>query len=212
MLDRIVLGLLRLVPAGARRRLSFAWRYRRGNTPWDTNQSPPELEAFVRAQVEPGRALDLGCGTGTNVIFLARQGWEATGVDYVAQAVEAARTKAGHAGVAARFLAGDVSRLDDLPLDGPFDLLLDIGCMHSLDGEARRRYAAQLARLARPGATYMLYAAMPRRLSSGLMIGITPDEVATLFAPHFTVERAETGEDSGAGWERGWYWLRRAAP
>ena len=43
--------------------------------------------------MEPGRALDLGCGTGTNAIWLAQHGWTAVGVDFSALAIESARRK-----------------------------------------------------------------------------------------------------------------------
>ncbi len=203
MLDTI----LRLLPRATHRRLNFAWRYLRGETPWDTNETPPEVRAFVR-DATPGRALDLGCGTGTNVLFLVEHGWQATGVDYVAQAVKAAREKAAAQGAQATFFQGDVTHLEALPLAGPFDYLLDIGCMHSLTEEGQARYAAQLARLAAPGARYMLYAGLPREHPTG-QIGITPERVAALFAPHFAIERQEVGKDTGGGWARGWYWLRR---
>ncbi|MCK7512216.1 MAG: methyltransferase domain-containing protein [Desulfobacterales bacterium] len=71
-------------------RWRFEWRYWRGNTPWDTNITPPEVMEFI-AETPPGRALDLGCGTGTNAIALARHGWQATGVDFAPKAVHKAR-------------------------------------------------------------------------------------------------------------------------
>ncbi|MEW6615857.1 MAG: methyltransferase domain-containing protein [Thermodesulfobacteriota bacterium] len=61
--------------------LMFMWRYFRGQTPWDTNITPPEVMEFIQ-KTSPGRALDLGCGTGTNGITLARHGWKVTGVDF----------------------------------------------------------------------------------------------------------------------------------
>lgn len=58
------------------------------------NQSLAELVA----DFEPGRALDLGCGEGADVIWLAEQGWKVTGVDIsvtaIARAREAASEKA----------------------------------------------------------------------------------------------------------------------
>jgi methylase of polypeptide subunit release factors len=57
---------------------------------WDTGISPPELLDFI-ANHNPGRALDLGCGTGTNSITLAKHGWEVTGVDFVKRAINLAR-------------------------------------------------------------------------------------------------------------------------
>jgi SAM-dependent methyltransferase len=207
ILDPVVRLLLRLLPPESRRRLGFSWKYLRNQTPWDTNQTPPEVMDFVRF-TEPGRALDLGCGTGTNVLYLARHGWNTTGVDYTERAIRLARTKAETAGVRAEFHYGDVTRLDDLPLPAPFDYLLDIGCLHSLSPEAQERYATQVIRLARPGACYMLYAGLPRPSTSG-QIGIEPERVATLFSPGYTLERHQLGEDTNGRWTSAWYWFRR---
>ncbi|HZD55845.1 MAG TPA: class I SAM-dependent methyltransferase, partial [Anaerolineales bacterium] len=67
------------------RRIFFnLWYYR--EPPWDTGISPPELLAFIESH-PAGQALDLGCGTGTNVITLARNGWQVTGVDFAPRAI-----------------------------------------------------------------------------------------------------------------------------
>jgi SAM-dependent methyltransferase len=208
-LDPLVSLLLRLLPAGRRRQLGFAWRYRSGITPWDTNQTPPEVVDFVSAAA-PGKALDLGCGTGTNVLYLAAHGWDGTGVDYVAHAIEQAREKAARAGLAAEFLQGDVTRLDVLPLIGPYDFVLDIGCMHSLNTRGQEQYASHVARLTRSGGRYMLYAGLPHLGGLG-EIGLTPARVEALFTPAFRIIRQELGEDSQSGWQRAWYWMERAA-
>src|SRR4030088_2327032 len=61
------------------RRLWFGlWYWLPRRPPWDTGVTPPELERFMGSH-PPGRALDLGCGTGTNVVYLTRHGWTAGG-------------------------------------------------------------------------------------------------------------------------------------
>ncbi len=116
--------------------------------------TPPEVISFI-ADHPPGRALDLGCGTGTNSITLAKQGWEATGIDFAPKAIRTARRKAKRAGVEAHFLTQDVTQLDNLRQ--PFDLILDIGCFHSLDAQGQIDYRENLDRLLKPGGSFLLY-------------------------------------------------------
>ena len=135
------------------RHLYFKLLYFR-KPPWDTQVSPPELMEFI-AQYAPGRALDLGCGTGTNVITLAQYGWRVTGVDYVGYALRQAKKKAQLAGITADFQVDDVTKLKNIT--GAFDLVLDIGCFHSLDPDEKRAYIHSLERLTTPGSIYLMY-------------------------------------------------------
>ncbi|MGZ3679446.1 MAG: class I SAM-dependent methyltransferase [Ktedonobacterales bacterium] len=194
-------------------RWSFTLAYLRGLTPWDTGVSPPELVDAVEGNtaLPPGHALDLGCGTGTNALYLARHGWHATGIDFAAPAIARAQDKLRAAGDligSAHFLRGDVTRLDALPLDGPYTLLLDLGCFHNLEPADRTRYASGITHHAAPGALYLLYAFGPR-IRKKRRVGATPDEVRTYFGDHWAVERIEQGADSGRGWPSAWYWLRK---
>src|SRR3972149_2200942 len=114
-------------------------------TPWDTGITPPEVVDWVRRRYPVGgRAIDIGCGTGTNVVFLARHGFSVLGIDISRRAIALARRRAKQAGVACDLRVGDVSRLEQLPITDPFDLALDIGCFHVLSTDGRRRYAADL--------------------------------------------------------------------
>lgn len=133
------------------RRLTFTWMYLR-RPPWDSGITPPELYDFI-ASHPPGRAIDLGCGTGTNVITLAQKGWRVTGVDFVPKAIRSARRKVERAGVTADLHVGDVTHLDGI--SGPFDLALDIGCFHSVDDQAA--YLDELERLLAPGGHWLMY-------------------------------------------------------
>lgn len=186
----------------------FELQYLLGQTPWDTDVTPPEVVELVEGGTRPpGRALDLGCGTGTNTIYLARRGWEAVGVDFSALAIRWAWRKARRAGVHCRFYRADVTDLSFLQT--PFDLALDVGCLHSVPAEGWERYAAGLAQLVRPGGLYVLYA-FTHRPGQSTPRGVTPAEVRRLFAAAFAVERQEGGDDP-TGPQSAWYWLRRLA-
>lgn len=171
------------------------WYWLPRRPPWDTGVVPPELERFVASHA-PGRALDLGCGTGTNVVYLARQGWTAVGVDFAGRAIAKARRRAEVGSVTkwCEFYVGDVTRLDFL--QGPFDLALDIGCLHTLAVGERKRYTTGLARLVRPGGTYLLYAFAP----GGPAVGMTGEDVRATFAEAFDVVRVEEGKGRPSAW------------
>jgi 2-polyprenyl-3-methyl-5-hydroxy-6-metoxy-1,4-benzoquinol methylase len=136
------------------RRLLFEFRYLFSRAPWDTNISPPELLAFLERS-PPGRAIDLGCGTGTNAITMAKRGWQVSGIDFSTLAILRARRNAIAAGMQIDFHYGDVVELRSI--QGPFDLALDIGCFHSLSTQDQLRYAHHLAQRIKPGGTMLLY-------------------------------------------------------
>src|SRR5947208_2787916 len=123
-------------------RIIYRLMYRLTHPGWDTGITPPELtEAFSGGDMLPGPALDLGCGTGTNVIYMARHGRTAIGIDYAPEAINKARDKAKHAGLAARtqFMVADVSQLDKLNLPR-CSFALDMGCFHGLSPQEQLRY------------------------------------------------------------------------
>ncbi len=121
---------------------------------WDTGISPPELLSFI-AEHKLGRALELGCGTGTNAITLAKAGWQVIGVDFATRAIRIAKKKARDSRVKADFRVGDVRHLDSIT--DQFDLILDIGCFHALSPTDHESYIANVDRLLSRGGTYLLY-------------------------------------------------------
>jgi SAM-dependent methyltransferase len=137
------------------RKLFFTLQYWLKNPPWDTGITPPELFDFLDEK-SPGYALDLGCGTGTNVLTIAKYGWQVTGIDFVPRAIQIARRKANKADLEERvnFLVGNVL---DLELDIQFDLILDIGCFHSIYGDDVHRYAKTIFNHLKAGGSLLLY-------------------------------------------------------
>lgn len=135
--------------------LFYRFAYGFGKPRWDTAEPQPELRDVVK-DLRPGRALDLGCGTGANAIYLASCGWEVVGVDFVPKAVSAARAKALAVDSSATFVVGDVTDLSAAEVDGAFDLVMDIGCYHALPERLRASYAREVIGTTRPGADLYL--------------------------------------------------------
>ena len=139
---------------GILQRFIFDLWYLLGSPPWDTGVSPPELMEVIQSRPS-GRALDLGCGTGTNAITLARHGWQVTGVDFANRAIRIARKKARQERLQVDLRVDDVTRLDDI--QGPFDLILDMGCFHNLSLDGKQNYLNNLERLLAEEGLFLLY-------------------------------------------------------
>ena len=126
-----------------------------GKPPWDTGISPPELLEFLDSH-SPGRALDLGCGTGTNLVTMAEYDWQVIGIDFSGYAVKSARKRLSTRGLAGQVFQNNVSLT--LPMEGQFDLILDIGCYHDLSPSGRSGYRQNLGRYLAINGYYLIYA------------------------------------------------------
>lgn len=168
--------------------LFYRFAYRFGKPGWDTEEPRPELEEIIRDR-QPGRALDLGCGPGRDAIALGAHGWEVVGVDFAPEAIAKARERAGKAGMAATFVVGDVTRLGEIGVLGPFDLLVDVGCYHTIPVERRDAYAAEVAAVARPGADLYLAGVSDPPATWRLLgaKGLSPADVRGRFGAHFAL-------------------------
>ncbi len=176
--------------------------YRFG-APWE-GPAREELVHLVRSgrltpdTYPPGRAIDLGCGSGSNAIFLADHGFDVTGVDFSPIALQKARiTATGKPGRRIRFVQADLTANDIPGVPGPFDLLVDYGTLDDLKGAKREAMARTITRLARPGAAFLLWCfygnpnALPRFRFKGVsrpFAGLSHGEEQALFAMPFDIE------------------------
>src|ERR1700757_74419 len=87
--------------------------YRIGFTPWDGHPLSSALQNLIEgpAAFPAGTAIDIGCGTGDSSIYLARHGWQVTGVDVAAKALEKAGAKAAAGRVRGDFVRAGATRL-----------------------------------------------------------------------------------------------------
>lgn len=95
-------------------------------------------------------------------------------MDMVPRSLAIARRRAAAAGLAPRFVQGDVTRRRDLGVGDGFTLLLDFGRFHTLPEDRRDAYVESASAVAGPGATFLLYGfAKPPRLAP-TVAGVTP--------------------------------------
>jgi len=124
-----------------------------GDLPWHREEPDRLLVKALDARAAPGRALDLGCGTGVMSAFMAKRGWQVTGLDFIPQAIAFAQARAQADGVAVDLVCADL-----LAWTPPrrYDLVLDSGCLHSLIGGSTERYKERLLAALAHGGDYVL--------------------------------------------------------
>ena len=138
--------------------------------PWNHEQ-PPELlvELVESGQVKKGKALDLGCGLGNYVIWLAKKGFDVVGVDGSPTAIKIAKKNAKRKKVKCKFLNSDLTerwpheitnpriRTKNKSLISrgkPFDFVYDWGLLHHIMPEDRDRYIRKVHRVLKPKGKY----------------------------------------------------------
>jgi SAM-dependent methyltransferase len=171
-------------------RVFYNTGYRLGRMPWEIGPRQELVELVHNGRLRPCRAVDLGCGTGANSVFLAEHGFDVTGIDFSPAALAKASSRAAQAGVAVRFVEDDLTALRQ-PW-GQFDLLVDYGTLDDLSDRNRERYVANVVPLAAPDAKFLLWCFhwRPRLLDRLLgFIPIVPGEVEHRFGGAFTIEQ-----------------------
>ncbi|HEV8274527.1 MAG TPA: class I SAM-dependent methyltransferase [Streptosporangiaceae bacterium] len=196
--------------------------YQVGFHPWeDLADHPPFADTLTRliAREEGGggppfgRALDVGSGSGVWGVRLAQRGWDVTGVELVAKAVERARKRAAASSVPMRIVRADVTKLRASDVGTGFRLILDTGTFHGLTEPQRTAMGREITAVAAADATVLLDVFAPRRRGP-LPHGATPSDIEAAFpAWQITdVEVADTDPEPIAlklKFDEHWYRLRR---
>jgi SAM-dependent methyltransferase len=161
--------------------------------PWDVGPREELVSLVESGRVKPGRAIDLGSGTASNVIYLAQHGFEVTGVDYSPAAIEMGRARARETGVEVTFIEDDLTNLQNV--NGAFDLLLDYGTLDDLRTPQRDLYMKNVLPLTRQGSLFLLYCFEWRPLwwerpfIDRLGVLLRPGEAEDRFGENFEIER-----------------------
>ena len=126
----------------------------RGTPPWDIGRPQPDFVRLEEAGEIHGSVLDVGCGTGEHVLYLAQRGHEAWGIDLAPLAIDVAKNKASERQIQATFLVADVFDLGSL--GRTFDTIIDSGLLHVFTPDQRPRFVASLTHAIAPGGTYFM--------------------------------------------------------
>lgn len=166
--------------------------YRYFRAPWDIGARSELVSLVESGRLKAGSAIDLGCGTGANAIYLAQQGFEVTGVDYAEAAIEKAQERAEAAGVQVNFLVDDLTDLRHVA--GQFDFLLDYGVLDDLRLPQREPYIQNMLPLTHPGSRYLLWGfEYPIRWWERYLpfydIPFGEGEIEQRFNPYFEIEK-----------------------
>ena len=123
-----------------------AWDARHRERDIESGDPDPTFVAEV-AKLAAGRALEVACGSGTNAVWLAQNGWRVTAVDWSAVALEKGRRRAAQVGVEIDWIEADL--LAWQAPAGAFELVAAL-YLHPLPNERHIIYSA-IARAIAPG-------------------------------------------------------------
>jgi SAM-dependent methyltransferase len=195
---------------------TYAWAKDWSELPWSHEEPTLFLSEICRLR-GPGKALDIGCGAGTDSLYLAGQGWEVTSLDFMAKALEYTQSRAAEAGVTVNPVEADITTWE--PTD-EFDVVLDHGLLHNMDPVRYPAYRERvLQALAKDGEFVLLHwhPLFPGQ-ENGKMgpTRVSRDAIKKFFAPELT-ERYFAREEFddlpdmvGGGMSQAYYWFRRS--
>jgi cyclopropane fatty-acyl-phospholipid synthase-like methyltransferase len=157
--------------------------------PWDIGRPQPAIAALVTdGRIGPGRALDIGCGTGENAILLAQHGCTVAGIDLARDAIAAAQAKAAARHVDVEFVVGNALELDRHFGEGAFATVIDSGLFHVLTDEERPVYVKQVGRALKPGGRYFMMCFSDKEPPGYGPRRVSKREIETSFSPLFRID------------------------
>jgi SAM-dependent methyltransferase len=193
----------------------FKQRYQSGDTPWDIGKPDFNLiQTVAAAPIKPCKAIDIGCGTGDNAIWLSQQSFRVVGIDASEVAIENAKSKAGEAKVNCDFKVSDF--MTDRIEGPPFGFAFDRGCFHTLGSDQERRRFAEIVHghLGTDGLWLSLIGNADERRDGPGPPQRTAGDVVNALEPYFEILSLVSGSfgSNGPQAPRAWVGLMRRRP
>jgi cyclopropane fatty-acyl-phospholipid synthase-like methyltransferase len=160
-----------------------------GTPPWDIGRPQPAIVRLAETGQIMGSVLDIGCGTGENVLYLAEHGYAAAGIDGAPTAIKKARAKAKQRGLSASFEVGDALNLPTP--ERLFDTAIDSGLFHVFSDDERPRFRESLRRVVRSGGTYFLMCFSDQQPGDWGPRRVTQAEIRAVFSDGWRVNSIE---------------------
>jgi len=155
----------------------------KGTPPWDIGRPQNEFVLAEERGEFRGSILDIGCGTGENVLYFSSRGHEAVGVDSSARAIRKAEEKAIKRNIlSARFQVADALNLSR-ELNRSFDNVTDSGLFHGLTDEQRQQYVTNLSLVLKTNGKYFMlcFSASEPTAREGHFRRVSPAEIREWF-------------------------------
>ena len=177
-----------------------------GSPPWDIGRPQPDFVRLADAGELAGQVLDVGCGTGEQVMLAATHGAEAMGVDIAELAIQRARDKAEERGIHATFQVADAMHLDRL--GRKFDVITDSGLFHVFSDDERPPFVSSLRSALRPGGIYYMMCFSDRQPGDWGPRRVSKAEIRASFADGWSIRSIEPAQfDVAIESERAQAWL-----
>ena len=132
----------------------YGGKERREELAWHHADPTRFLSDIVQTESEPGTALDMGCGTGVDSVYLAKHGWKVTSLDFIQKALDMSKELAEQESVGLNLVCTDVLEWNN---SEKFDLLLDSGLLHNMPREKIPSYKARILSWLKPGGITIVF-------------------------------------------------------
>jgi 2-polyprenyl-3-methyl-5-hydroxy-6-metoxy-1,4-benzoquinol methylase len=153
---------------------------------WHSEEPSPFLVKVIQERKKAGTALDLGCGAGVFSIYLAKSGYEVTGLDFIPKALEMASQLAKEKAAQVNWVQADLLNWNP---EIKFDVILDSGCLHTISNKTK--FKQNIVDWLSPGGDFILGHFGRRNFWDWRPVGPirrSKDELEKLFRPELRLQ------------------------